>query len=837
MSVIGFDFGYQTCYIAVARQGGIETVANEFSDRCTPAVVSFGERQRSIGGSAKQQIVSNFKNTVSGWKKLIARQFSDPQVQSERSLLPYDIVEQPDGTAGIQVYYLGEQQVFSPHQVTAMMFTKLKQVAEHALKMKIVDVVISVPCYFTDAERRAMLDASMMAGLNVLRLMNDTTATALAYGIYKQDLPGPDDKPRVTVFLDLGHSDLQMSAVAFNKAKLKVLATVADPNLGGRDFDMLLANHFAEEFKARYKVDAKTKPRAFIRLLAECEKLKKLMSANATDIPLNIECFMDDKDVSGKMNRATMEAMADGLFQRAKQCMLKLLQVANIHLDEIYAVEIMGGSSRIPSIKNLVKDVFGKEPSTTLNADEAVARGCALQCAILSPTFRVRDFSIMDAQPYPIVLSWQGAMDEESSSMEVFNVNHQIPFSKMLTFYRKESFTLHASYTDNNIPIPSKTIGTFTVQNVQPQPAGDSSKVKVKVRINIHGIFTVSGASMVEELGEVEEDTMEVENEQKNGAKKEKSEEGKQDEKSENSGETPMETDENEDKKSGAKNSSKEKKEETKDTKKKKKKVKVIDLPIAAQVAEISKVELNKYIEQEGQMIMQDKLEKERADAKNAVEEYVYEMRDKLYSVLELYVTEADRDALSLKLEDTENWLYDEGEDQNKQVYIDRLADLKKYGQPIVDRYREASERPKAFEALGAAIQKVQKVVDLYHAKDEKYNHLDPGDIEKVEKCLKEKIIWFEKNVNASNKQKPYENPAVLVSQIKQETQSLSNTCTPILTKPKPKPKEQPPEKNKEEKNGENNTTDKGEEAKKEEKPDDQNKAEQEANSPEMDLD
>uniref|UniRef100_A0A672RSD6 Heat shock 70 kDa protein 4-like n=1 Tax=Sinocyclocheilus grahami TaxID=75366 RepID=A0A672RSD6_SINGR len=303
MSVVGFDVGFLSCYVAVARAGGIETVANEYSDRSTPACVSFGPRNRSIGAAAKSQVVTNCKNTVQGFKRFHGRAFSDPFVQNLKSSLVYDLSQMPSGMTGIKVMYLEEEKVFSIEQITAMLLSKLKETAESALKKPVADCVISVPCFYTDAERRSVIDAAQIAGLNCLRLMNETTAVALAYGIYKQDLPAPEEKPRTVVFVDIGHSGYQVSVCAFNKGKLKILATAFDPEMGGKDFDERLVRHFCEEFAVKYKLDVKSKPRALVRLYQECEKLKKLMSANSSDLPLNIECFMNDIDVSGKLNR------------------------------------------------------------------------------------------------------------------------------------------------------------------------------------------------------------------------------------------------------------------------------------------------------------------------------------------------------------------------------------------------------------------------------------------------------------------------------------------------------------------------------------------------------
>ncbi|XP_023008192.1 heat shock 70 kDa protein 4a isoform X2 [Maylandia zebra] len=767
MSVVGFDLGFQSCYVAVARAGGIETIANEYSDRCTPSFVSFGPRNRSIGAAAKSQVVTNYKNTVQSFKRLHGRAFTDPYIQSAKSNLVYELAPMPSGATGIKVMYMEEERIFSTEQVTGMLLTKLKETAESALKKPVVDCVISVPSYFTDAERRSVMDAAQIAGLNCLRLMNETTAVTLAYGIYKQDLPAPEEKPRIVVFVDLGHSGYQVSVCAFNKGKLKILATAFDSDLGGKDFDDILVNHFCEEFGTKYKLDVRSKPRALVRLYQECEKLKKLMSANSSDLPLNIECFMNDIDVSSKLNRGQFEEMCSGLLAKVEGPLRSVMEQAKLKKEDIYAVEIVGGATRIPAIKERISKFFGKELSTTLNADEAVARGCALQCAILSPAFKVREFSITDVVPYSISLKWNSAAEEGLSDCEVFPKNHAAPFSKVLTFYRKEPFSLEAYYNNpKELPYPKATIGQFLIQNVAPQASGESAKVKVKVRVNVHGVFSVSSASLVEVVKTAE-------------------------------GEEPMETDqivkEEETTTEDAKQQEK-KNDQPPQAKKPKVKTKTLELPIESSLDwQLSGEELNLFVENEGKMIMQDKLEKERNDAKNNVEEYVYDMRDKLHGILEKFVNEADRDLFSLKLEDTENWLYEDGEDQQKQVYIDKLAELKKIGQPIHERYVEAEERPKAFEELGRQIQMYMKIIEAYKAKDELYDHLDELEVTRVDKQVNDAMVWMNSKMNQQNNQDLTVDPVVKVTEIKAKTKELYASCNPVLSKPKPKPKVEPP--------------------------------------------
>uniref|UniRef100_A0A4W2FEK9 Heat shock 70 kDa protein 4 n=2 Tax=Bos TaxID=9903 RepID=A0A4W2FEK9_BOBOX len=754
MSVVGIDLGFQSCYVAVARAGGIETIANEYSDRCTPACISFGPKNRSIGAAAKSQVISNAKNTVQGFKRFHGRAFSDPFVEAEKSKLAYDIVQLPTGLTGIKVKYMEEERSFTTEQVTAMLLSKLKETAESVLKKPVVDCVVSVPCFYTDAERRSVMDATQIAGLNCLRLMNETTAVALAYGIYKQDLPALEEKPRNVVFVDMGHSSYQVSVCAFNRGKLKVLATAFDTTLGGRKFDEVLVNHFCEEFGKKYKLDIKSKIRALLRLSQECEKLKKLMSANASDLPLSIECFMNDVDVSGTMNRGKFLEMCDDLLARVEPPLRSVLEQAKLKKEDIYAVEIVGGATRIPAVKEKISKFFGKEISTTLNADEAVTRGCALQCAILSPAFKVREFSITDVVPYSISLRWNSPAEEGSSDCEVFSKNHAAPFSKVLTFYRKEPFTLEAYYSSpQDLPYPDPAIAQFSVQKVTPQSDGSSSKVKVKVRVNVHGIFSVSSASLVEvHKFEENEEPMETDQNAKEEEKMQVDQEEPhvEEQQQQTPAENRVESEEMETSQAGSKDK---KMDQPPQAKKAKVKTSTVDLPI------------------ENQLLWQ--IDRE---------------------MLNLYIENEDRNNFTLKLEDTENWLYEDGEDQPKQVYVDKLAELKNLGQPIKMRFQESEERPKLFDELGKQIQQYMKVISSFKNKEDQYDHLDAADMLKVEKSMNEAMEWMNNKLNLQNKQSLTMDPVVKAKEIEAKIKELTSICSPIISKPKPKvepPKEE----------------------------------------------
>ncbi|KAB7495803.1 Heat shock protein 4L [Armadillidium nasatum] len=779
--------------------------------------VAFGEKTRILGVAAKNQMLTNMKNTCVNFKRLIGKTYRDSRVQDELKLLPYKVFEEKDGSIGISVRYLNEEHIFSVTQITAMLFTKLKHTAEAALGIKVADVVIGVPCFMDDAGRHAMLEAATCAGLNVLRLMNETTAVALAYGIYKQDLPSPEEKPRNVIFVDCGHANLQVSAVAFNRGKLKMLMTTSDEHMGGRDFDVLLGRHFANEFKSKYKIDALSNQRAWHRLLSDVEKLKKQMSANSTELPMNIECFMDDKDVSGKMKRTVMEELSTAPLRRVEKTLTQCLSECGLKLEDIYSVEIVGGSSRIPAIKQIIEKVFKKIPSTTLNADEAVARGCALQCAILSPAFKVSSVNclITDVQPYSINLLWSDESGHEAD-MEVFPRNHQIPFSKILTFYRKEPFSLQAQYARPS-PSPDPVIGHFTIEDITPTADGENQKVKVKVRVNIHGLFTVSSATLTEKREVIEEDnpSAAMETDEKvlckltiflfhksnENDQQEMSDKENVNEKDSTNAEQKMETDKTE-----AKDSAKAEGGE----KKVKRVSKTIDLGVTARVRSLPQSELNSLIEFESQMVQNDKLENDRINAKNAVEEYVYDMRGRIHDELEKYINDSDREKYSSLLNDTENWLYEDGEDCSKQVYIDKLAELKQYGEPVKVRKREREELPSAFELLMLSVQIASKVVENFKAGDEKFNHLDGAEIEKVEKAISDRQRWVDQNMGALSVTPTDKDLPITAQQVRSEKATFEALVNPIINKPKPKPKAEDPPPQEDSQNKDGNPTSNG---------------------------
>jgi len=645
MSVVGLDFGTQNAVIAVARNRGVDVITNEVSNRATPALVGFGPKSRYLGETAKTQEVSNLKNTVGSLTRLAGRSLKDPDVAIEQEYLSCKLVD-INGQVGAEISYQGKKEQFTATQLTAMFLTRAKQTASAELKLPVNDMVIAVPAWYTDAQRRAIIDAAEISGLKILRLINETTATALGWGITKTDMPGPEEKPKRVAFIDIGHSNYTVSIVEFRKGELKVISTAYDRHFGGRNFDKAIVDHFAAEFKEKFKVDINENPKAKVRVVAACEKLKKVLSANA-GAPINIESLMNDVDVRGFLKREELEEIMKPLLARSTAPLEQALAEAKLKVEDIDTIELVGGCTRVPALKAAIQEFFGKQLSFTLNADEAIARGSAFACAILSPVFRVRDFSIHDICNYPIEFTWEknSEIPDEDTSLTVFNRGNVMPSTKILTFYRKQAFDLEAKYAKPEM-LPGKTnpwIGRFSVKGVKPDEKDDFMICKLKARLNLNGILNVESGYYVEDM-EVEEP---IEGEEGNDEPK---------------------------------------------TRKVKKQVKKGDLPLSSGTASLDIQAIADFSEKEHSMIMEDKLVADTEDKKNELEAYIYEMRAKIDEEYAEFSNDDEKTKLKEKLETSEDWLYEDGEDATKAVYQSKIDEIRAIGGPIAQRYLDKFE-------------------------------------------------------------------------------------------------------------------------------------------------
>lgn len=647
----GVDLGNSNSVIGVARNRGIDVVVNEVSNRSTPSLIGFGVKNRYLGEQAKSNETSNLKNTVGSLKRLVGRSFDDPNIEIEKKFFTSKLAD-VNGLAGVHVNFQGKQHAFDSTQLIAMYLNKLKNITMHEAKGTVNDIVIAVPVWYTEVARRAIADAAVIANLNPVRVVNDVTAAAVGYGVFRTDLP--EDKPRIIAICDLGHSSFTVQICAFKKGELKVLGTAYDKHFGGRDVDLIIANHFAQVFKEKYNIDVHTHAKAFSRVLAQSEKLKKILSAN-TSAPFNIESLMNDVDVSSSMTRDELEGYLAPFLDRIAEPIEKALAMAGVTKEQLDAVEVIGGNSRIPCVKEKMSATFGSPLSFTLNQDEAIARGAAFICAIHSPTVRVRPFKFEDINLHSVTYSWDKVPGEDLSELEVFPAGGAYPATKVITLFRSADFSIQARYTHPE-QLEAGTgahVGKWHIKGVQPSSSGEAVAVKIKLRQDPSGMFQIESAYTAEEVTEevpVEEEKAEGEAATEEGAEKEVK------------------------------------------TKTVKKWVKRADLTIVHEHLGLTEAARAQLMELESQMTSDDKLVADTEDRKNALEEYIYYIRAKVDDEYAEFASDDEKARLREKCDAAEDWLYGDGEDATKAQYIAKYEELASIGNLIKGRYNSKLE-------------------------------------------------------------------------------------------------------------------------------------------------
>eukprot|EP00986_Skeletonema_menzelii_P010971 scaffold5498_cov154-Skeletonema_menzelii.AAC.3 len=753
------------------------------------------DQSRSMGEGAASTALSNYKNTITDIKRLVGLAFDDPRAKAEMARVAYKCVPLkhtsggPDGIA-VQVNLAGEQKIIPIESVAGMMVKHMGNIAAAKAASESncspsecfpTDWVVSVPGYYTDAQRRAFLAGCEMAGVKgVQRLMNESTATALAYGIFKDIRKEfTKDKPTHVMFIDMGATTYSVSIVDFQPGKLGVKSAQYDVDLGGRDFDQTIADWLATKFEEKYKGKLSGSPRenvkVMLKFLVAAEKAKKTLSpAGVKEARINLECIMDDLDFGITLKAAEYKAMCQPLLDRLAAPINRALEEASLQASDLASVEIVGGATRVGSVKEKIAEVLGLNVkavnnglSTTMNADEAVARGCALQSAILSPRFKVLPYEVHEHQSFPIRIEWDGSqedgMEVEANSPEptptnsvvMFERGCNFPIVRRVTLKKSGKFSVRASYDDSadKFQFPdgvSKHIATFNII----APADSDSKIRVNVKQSIHGSLTLSSAQMVEEIPEPE----------------------------------PAPVEEGADAKAeeGAEAKAEEKKEEVKKPKLKKTNLEFsIERPL-----DWTMTELQREIEVEVDMSNADRVVRETADARNELESYIYDMRDKIISESQLanFCTEDEKSAFSTMLENYENWLYEDGFDASKSVYASKLAELKKSGDPIESRAYEAKTRPNAMAMLQKTIEKYTSWLNTSSG-DENYAHITEEERVKCQKMCDESNAWMYDSLDKQGGLAANVDPVVTVAQIYAKNKEVADTVSPIMHKPKPKPK------------------------------------------------